>query len=1148
MKGSFGKSEKIIKNLNLAKQNAKAIVSAIHDPSIILDNQFFVVSTNKAFQDIHHLDGEEIIGHSFFKIKSGTWENPVIRNLLEKQIPETGVITNFEFFHIQDQKETLITLNGSTLQLEELDQKMILLSFREVSSLSNFPSRDKVDFKNLQTIFDQTPAMICTLAGPDHVFELANTKYLKLLGNRDVIGKTVREVVPEIEGQGFFEILDNVYKTGIPFVGKEIPIELKGEDDLPVKLFLNFVYQPILNDNGRVKGIFVHAIDFTEQVQARKKVEESENHLRNLIDTLPVIIWFTDQDGKSTYLNKNWFEYTGQNSPAAQGFGWLEAVHPEDSEIAKENFFTANKERRSYSSTYRLTTKNGNYRWVIDKGRPKFDVDGNYEGMVGTVVDVHEEKVKEQLIIEKEHRIRSIIEEAPIATAVYTGIENKIEFANDVMIRLWGKDRSVVGKTLSEALPELDGQPFEQLLKEVYETGNTYWGKEQVVDLLIDNRMQSGYFNFSYKPLYDVKGEIYGILNMAQEVTEIVESKTLLKESEAHFRQMADLMPTKVTNTNAQGNFIYFNQGWLDYTGLSLEELQTQGWIRFIHPDHKQQFEKLWEHSLQTGEDLEMEIKCLNRNGEYKWHINRAEAVKDESGKIKMWIGATIDIQEQKEVMENLEYSKALLEAHNQANLDGVLLVDTRGERGEIISFNHRFIKIWNMPQRIIDSRNDDAALEFAEKQLISPDQFLDKVKYLYKTNSSTQVHTDVLRFKDGKIIERFGYPMIGEDGTFYAWSWTFRDITEMERSKSLLKESESHFRQMADLMPTKVANTDAEGNFIYFNQSWLDYTGNSTEELKIKGWHDLIHPKEKKEFLKRWQKSISTGSDFEMELRCLNKNGKYKWHLARAEAVKDEPGNIKMWIGTNTEIQKLKEEEKRKGDFLKMVSHELKTPVTSIKGYVQLLLSILNRDSGKEIKLSSLPLQPSLERIDHQIRRLTRLISEMLDLSRIEDNKLELQKEVFSLNDLVKETVQDINYTNTQHRIDILHNFQCNVYADKDRIGQVLINFITNAIKYSPENQDVEVRIDQVSNGQVSVSVKDQGIGIDKKFHKNIFKRFYRIGVKSEETYSGFGIGLYLANEIIQRHKGYITVNSKKGKGSEFLFTLNIDSKNNTI
>src|SRR5262249_35167368 len=134
---------------------------------------------------------------------------------------------------------------------------------------------------------------------------------------------------------------------------------------------------------------------------------------------------------------------------------------------------------------------------------------------------------------------------------------------------------------------------------------------------------------------------------------------------------------------------------------------------------------------------------------------------------------------------------------------------------------------------------------------------------------------------------------------------------------------------------------------------------------------------------------------------------------------------------------------------------------------------------------------------------------------------------------------VQDILYTNSKHNINLFHDFECYVDADKDRIGQVLINFLTNAIKYSPNSDKVEVWIQQPEKKWVSVSVKDYGIGIDEKDHEKIFERFYRAAGKEEQTFPGFGIGLFIAKEIIERHGGTINLSSKKGLGSVFTFTL---------
>jgi signal transduction histidine kinase len=246
---------------------------------------------------------------------------------------------------------------------------------------------------------------------------------------------------------------------------------------------------------------------------------------------------------------------------------------------------------------------------------------------------------------------------------------------------------------------------------------------------------------------------------------------------------------------------------------------------------------------------------------------------------------------------------------------------------------------------------------------------------------------------------------------------------------------------------------------------------------------------------------------------------------------------NLEKKVSQGTEeLRKLNEADKLKSDFIKMASHELKTPVTSIKGYTQLLLSALKED---ESKLSPLLIKSSLVSVDKQITRLTRLMSELLDLSKIETGMLVLNNELFNLNELVIETVQDILYTNSKHNINIFHDFECEVDGDKDRIGQVLINFLTNAIKYSPNSDKVEVWIRYSEKNRVSVSVKDFGIGIDEKDHEKIFERFYRAGGKEEQTFPGFGIGLFIAKEIIQRHGGTIDLTSQKGVGSVFTFTL---------
>ena len=362
-------------------------------------------------------------------------------------------------------------------------------------------------------------------------------------------------------------------------------------------------------------------------------------------------------------------------------------------------------------------------------------------------------------------------------------------------------------------------------------------------------------------------------------------------------------------------------------------------------------------------------------------------------------------------------------------------------------------------------------------------------------------------------------------------------DVTKQALLNKKIKKSEREFRKLVNFMPHKISLANAEGDTIFYNQNWLDYVGKNLEDFIEQPWTDILHPDEKEEVEQVVAGCLTKGNNLDKEIRLRDRNGKYKWHICRATAVKNEEGEITSWISSSTEIQKLKNEEKRNEDFLKLISHELKTPVTSIKGYVQLLLTMLPKNNTDIDK--KLVIKPYLNRIETQVERLIRLISEMLDMSRIEQNELVLYKEQFNLNQHTEEIIEDLTYTNKDIQLELEHSFNCDVVADKDRIGQVLINFITNAVKYSPNSNRVKIKIHEYNPEMVAVTVKDFGIGIEKNEQKQIFKRFYRISGEKADTYAGFGIGLFLSNEIINRHNGKIFVKSEFGNGSEFTFTI---------
>ena len=241
------------------------------------------------------------------------------------------------------------------------------------------------------------------------------------------------------------------------------------------------------------------------------------------------------------------------------------------------------------------------------------------------------------------------------------------------------------------------------------------------------------------------------------------------------------------------------------------------------------------------------------------------------------------------------------------------------------------------------------------------------------------------------------------------------------------------------------------------------------------------------------------------------------------------------MQITLRKEIEFRKEAERKKDEFISIASHELKTPMTSIKGYIQLLERSLDKNDPATAKLR-------LHKVQNQIEKLNLLVADLLDISKIESGKLKLNKQYFSFNALVEHIIEIMQQSNPFVKILKKGNFEVDFFADEMRIEQVIINFITNAIKYGPDGKEIQLTVELRGN-DLYFSVKDFGIGMSEEHLQKIFHKFYRIE-ETSERFQGLGIGLYICQEIIERHHGEIGANSILNEGSEFYFQIPLHSE----
>lgn len=247
---------------------------------------------------------------------------------------------------------------------------------------------------------------------------------------------------------------------------------------------------------------------------------------------------------------------------------------------------------------------------------------------------------------------------------------------------------------------------------------------------------------------------------------------------------------------------------------------------------------------------------------------------------------------------------------------------------------------------------------------------------------------------------------------------------------------------------------------------------------------------------------------------------------------------NARLYEEVKKDIEERIEIDRRKDEFISIASHELKTPVTSLKAYTQILQSTFDEDKNE--KASAM-----LGKMDKQIDKLTSLIVDLLDVTKIDKGEMVFDFEKFDINELITEIAEEMQRTTQKHKIKLELNDCKKIKGDRNRIGQVIVNFISNAIKYSPGKNKIIVS-SKCDDKNVTISVRDFGIGIPKAEHTNIFKRFYR--VLGNYTFPGLGLGLYISSEIIKRHKGEISFQSKEGKGSTFYFQIPLKNKKQKI
>lgn len=374
---------------------------------------------------------------------------------------------------------------------------------------------------------------------------------------------------------------------------------------------------------------------------------------------------------------------------------------------------------------------------------------------------------------------------------------------------------------------------------------------------------------------------------------------------------------------------------------------------------------------------------------------------------------------------------------------------------------------------------------------------------------------------------------------------------TSVQKRTEALKNSEMKLRQLADSMPQLVWSADQTGAVDYYNERHLEFIGFSQNQNSSWNWIPVLHPDDREKTLAAWEAAIRTGSTYQIEHRIQRNDGSFYWFLSRATPIRNQEGQVTRWFGTTTDIDDLKRTEIAlddakeaaeqanliKGEFLAKMSHEIRTPITVFSGAIEYLLEIDQDPTHRKV----------LDLAELSSRRLHILVDEILDFSKIEAHKMVLDEDTFELRKCLRETLKMME-SNAQDKalhleLSVAPDVPAKILGDGYRLGQILLNLVGNAIKFT-EKGDVKVSVAR-QNHDLVFAVSDTGIGMDVDRMEHLFEAFTQVDSSATRRHGGAGLGLAIVKGLVELMGGQISVQSQPGHGSTFSFTLPMKAVN---
>jgi PAS domain S-box-containing protein len=784
--------------------------------------------------------------------------------------------------------------------------------------------------QSLQILVETIPALMWR-ATPDGRIDYVNKRLLEYFGSPpdEIIGwGWMEKAHPDDVAFKSQTWLSNLETT----TSYDVNCRFQGADG--TYRWFNVRGEPLRDGDGNVQSWYGVFIDIDDQKKAEEKSRESELKLRQMIETVPGLVWSNGPDGEPTHINQRMLDYSGMSFEEFGQRGWEAFVHPADYPETAEAFWHAIQTGTSYQGVMRLRRADGEFRWHEARCEPLRDRQGRVIQWYGLSVEIDERKKAEDRL----RRSEAYLAEAERLShtggwAVSRQGERTIVYWSEESYRIFGRD-------------PLQGMPTRDWVWQQIHPDDRSRLREEADAALREKRdymaafrilLPGGtikYLESNAHHLFSAGGELLEVMGTFVDVTERKRAEQVLRESEARLaatqrelRQIIDTIPILVVRYSTDARRDFVNAAWKQYTGLSDEAALGTDWSIVAHPDDLAIGEKMWRDTLAKGEPVHTEVRLRRADGEYRWFAVDRVALRDESGKVVKWYGTAYDIEQRKRAERALRDSEAKFRDFAETASDWFC------EMGPDYKFTL-------LSENAFGSGAADRIGSACWDHALDLETEPEKWRLLQETVYSRKPFRDfVYRGLSGNgsamYVRASGKPMFDANGEFRGYRGTCTDVTEIMRTQEALRESERNARSTIDGIASLVAIKAPNGEIETINHHF-EYFGRSLEWLKNWATNDAVHPEDLPRVRELIKNGMASRNPYQFELRLRRFDGEYLWFDARSVPIRDDSGRILRWCILLTDI----EGRKRAEQGLRESERNLRSVIDGIAGLVAVLAS----------------------------------------------------------------------------------------------------------------------------------------------------------------------------------------------------------------